>query len=170
MTHSAKDDMVSQPDGTQLSQDCKTIRKHIGKSLQCRVYPATWKGETTVAAKVVGGGKQSKLQQELAIMEEMVNKRGSPLFPKPYGLQNLCTEIGQGKVLVMELCGDDLGDVRRKKGKVGLAEGSQIGLAMLDAIMALHFAGWLHGDIKPNQFVKAPHEMWPGHVLSLIHI
>lgn len=166
MTHSTKD-MASLPDGTQLSQDCKTSGKYIGKSLECRVYPATWKGKTRVAAKVVGDGKESKLQQELAIMVEMVTKRGSPLFPKPYGVQKICKEIGSGEVLVMELCGEDLSDVRRSKGKLGLADGAQIGLAMLDPILALHVAGWLHGDIKPNQFVQCRDALWPNHLLLL---
>jgi len=77
--------------------------------------------------------------------------------PKHYGWH--CDEKS-GPFIVMEMLGPDLGSVRNKTGhkhkKMTVSCVSRIGQGAVDCLKDLHTAGYVHRDMKPQNFLLGP--------------
>ncbi len=65
-----------------------------------------------------------------------------------------CTNDGQYNVMVMDLLGESLEVLfSKQKKKFNLSTTLQLGIQMIDSIEYVHSKGYLHRDMKPDNFV-----------------
>lgn len=94
--------------------------------------------------------KQSKILDEYKIYKKLELKGIKKGIPKIYSVY----ETPKFNVLVMELLGDNLETIfnnNQKKFKVGTV--LKMGIELINLIEKIHNCGFIHRDIKPNNFM-----------------
>jgi eukaryotic-like serine/threonine-protein kinase len=66
---------------------------------------------------------------------------------------DVCEDNEQPFIIMERLVGRTLSDVVKKDGPVSTAQAAEIGLCLLDALVAAHAAGIVHRDVKPGNVI-----------------
>ena len=146
--------------------DKYTIEEFVFSGTDAHVYLAQCEQYGLVAVKVAHNYKSNgKLNAEAQIYRRLAHCEYS-YFPVLLDKTKLIEGEGAKKrriVLVMQLCGDNLSNLSKKEQKWGIVKGVQYGIECLKALQGLHSLGFIHGDVKPNNFVEARNKLWPLH-------
>ena len=127
-----------------------TIIKELGKGAFGIVYKAIKKKDNKyVAIKVEKKDNNSRLKNEVAIYNKIQKKKNKG-FPKIYELINMKKKL----IIVMDMLGpslEDLYDFCNKNFSIKTI--LMIGIQILNRIEVLHKTGYIHRDIKPDNFL-----------------
>mmetsp|Transcript_33862 Transcript_33862/g.79284 ORF Transcript_33862/g.79284 Transcript_33862/m.79284 type:complete len:475 (-) Transcript_33862:22-1446(-) len=140
--------------GVILKSRWKLVKK-IGQGAFGEIYAGVdLEKHESIALKVEKwDNKKAVLKLEVVVLKKMQNlPDGSP---NPFVCRYIhCGHYEDYNYLVMELLGENLSDLRRKRpgGRFSLATTSKLGILMLRAIESIHSLGYLHRDIKPSNF------------------
>ncbi|KZP10879.1 kinase-like protein [Athelia psychrophila] len=138
------------PDNSVLAVDAYKIVKRIAMGGFGIVDQGVGPNGEVVALKKERSSKRvtrPSLAHEHKVYQALA---GHPCIPavRAFGRQ------GNFDVLVMDLLGPSLGDRYRKHGgKFSLSATATLGLGMLDAIEYIHYKGFIHRDLKPDNFL-----------------
>src|SRR5207249_1299304 len=123
----------------------------IGEGGTARVHVARWRG-TVVSAKVARSSTEA-VSRELLAEAELGEKVTHVGLAPVLGSGHLSD--GRSYVLFPRLQGEDLGS-RLTRGPLAVADAIEIARVVGSALTALHEAGVLHRDVKPeNVFLTA---------------
>jgi len=124
------------------------IIKKIGSGAFGTVYKAETKDtKQPVAIKIEENKKGSRLEYETIVYKEIKDEIG---FPKIYEIKKTKKQI----ICVMEQLGPSLEDLYEFCGrKFSLKTTLMIAIQILNRIESLHNAGYVHRDIKPDNFL-----------------
>tara|TARA_B110000208_G_scaffold189674_2_gene251758 strand:- start:2764 stop:3681 length:918 start_codon:yes stop_codon:yes gene_type:complete len=128
-----------------------SLIKELGKGAFGVVYKAmNKKNNTYVAIKVEKKDTNSRLKNEVAIYNKIQKKKSNKGFPVIYELINMKNKI----IIVMDILGpslEDLYDFCNKSFSIKTV--LMIGIQILNRIEVLHKIGYIHRDIKPDNFL-----------------
>lgn len=103
------------------------------------------------AAKIEPKTKKSRLKDEYNIYSKLKKKGLKSGIPKV--IDFLGTQ--KDNILIMQLLGKDLDELQKENGgKFDLSTVIKIGLDIINLLENLHTAGFIHRDIKPNNFLS----------------
>lgn len=107
------------------------------------------------AAKLETKGKKSRLKEEYDIYIKL-KKRGLKVgIPKIIDY----LETSKKNIMIMQLLGKDLDGLQKEhNGIFNIATVLKIGLDIIDLLQNLHQTGFIHRDIKPNNFMSGINE------------
>jgi serine/threonine protein kinase len=134
----------------EILKDNYTIIKCIGKGSFGTVYLTNDKSGNKFASKVEQKQESSRLQDEHKIYTILHKKGMKKGIPKIYSL----IQTPSFNILIMELLGPSLDTIfTRYKKKFDLATVTLLGYDIVCLLEKLHKAGFIHRDIKPNNFL-----------------
>lgn len=141
------------------------IEKKIGSGSFGDVYLVTDKNtKEQLAAKVEDKKKSKRLYDEFKIYKKIHRKGFSNGIPK---IQNYI-QTPNFNILVMELLGDDLEKIFNERGKkFNLETILLLGTNIISLLEQMHSAGYLHRDIKPNNFMVGYDDKNKVHIMDL---
>lgn len=103
------------------------------------------------AAKLENKGKKSRLKEEYKIYTKLHKKGLVVGIPKIIDY----IETPKKNIMVMQLLGKDLDELQKENGgKFDLITVLKLGIVMTDLLKNLHQTGFIHRDIKPNNFLS----------------
>lgn len=122
------------------------IIKKVGEGSFAEVYKAkNLHTRKNVAIKIERLSRCYNIEAE--VLTALRGKEGFPFFYEKFEHEGY-------NYTVMELLGDTLHDLRKKaNGKFSLSTVVAIGLQLLERLRNLHNAGFIHRDLKPQQFL-----------------
>lgn len=131
-----------------ISIDGYEIMKKLGTGAFGTVYKAKHlKSNNIVAIKVENKEKHSRLLSECEIYKALGNSLG---FPKLYDY----SQTSDKNICILDYLGPSLEDLFDfSNGKFGIKTVLMIGIQILNRIEELHNIGYLHRDIKPDNFL-----------------
>ena len=125
------------------------LSKKIGQGAFGEIYNGT---DTTtqdpVAVKLERwDNKKAVLKMEVAVLKKLQHCQYACRYVH-------CGHFEDHNYLVMELLGDNLSELRRRRpgGRFSLWTTVRLGVQMLRGVEAIHELGYLHRDIKPSNF------------------
>eukprot|EP00698_Gefionella_okellyi_P008033 TRINITY_DN1974_c0_g1_i3.p1 TRINITY_DN1974_c0_g1~~TRINITY_DN1974_c0_g1_i3.p1 ORF type:complete len:546 (-),score=66.15 TRINITY_DN1974_c0_g1_i3:33-1670(-) len=134
---------------TQLIKNRWRMSRKIGAGAFGEIYAA----QDTVT------GEQVAIKLERCDSKKQVLKLEVAVLKKLQGCSHICRFIHCGRsndynYCVMELLGENLSDLRRKRQaqKFSVATSARLGSQMLRAIQNCHRRGFLHRDVKPSNY------------------
>lgn len=147
---------MSQNDSKSLINERYTMDKCIGKGSFGEVYIGVDKvNKHLVALKVADSTKKNILRHEYLIYQDLQNCNKSstkpPLIPNIYWFG----DHGDQSIMVMKYLGNSLEYLQHTycSGKFGLKTALTVSLQVFDLLMRLHSCGYIHRDIKPDNFL-----------------
>ena len=126
-----------------------SVIKEIGEGAFGKVYKATMKNDPKklVAVKVEPYNIDSQLEYEVKIYRQLENQIG---FPRIYDYRR----SGKTHMAIMDFLGPTLTELFEFCGnKFSLKTTIMIGVQLLQRIEKLHELGYVHRDIKPDNFL-----------------
>mmetsp|Transcript_28666 Transcript_28666/g.64960 ORF Transcript_28666/g.64960 Transcript_28666/m.64960 type:complete len:561 (-) Transcript_28666:245-1927(-) len=135
-------------EGTVLKGRWKLTRK-IGQGAFGEIYSGCdLNNQDPVAVKLERwDNKKAVLKMEVAVLKKLQHS--------PYACRYVhCGHFENHNYLVMELLGDNLSELRRRRpnGRFSLWTTVRLGIQMVQAVKAIHELGYLHRDVKPSNF------------------
>lgn len=126
------------------------IIEQIGSGSFGEVYLAQYKQGGYVAVKVEERRKNERVYNEYKIYKYLHSKDFNIGLPKTYDY----LQSSDYNIMVMQLLGPSLEDIFNKcNRKFQLPTVYLIGLQLVTLLEKLHNAGYIHRDIKPNNFL-----------------
>jgi serine/threonine protein kinase len=126
------------------------IIEQIGSGSFGEVYLAQYKNGGYVAVKVEEKKRAERVYNEYKIYKYLYSKDFHVGIPKTYDY----LQSSDYNIMVMQLLGPSLEDLFNKYNrKFQLATVYKIGLQIVTLLEKLHKAGYIHRDIKPNNFL-----------------
>lgn len=102
------------------------------------------------AAKIEAKGKKSRLKEEYDIYKKLKRRGLRNGIPKIISY----IETQKQNILVMQLLGKDLDELQKVYGgKFDIGTVLKIGIDIVSLLQNLHKIGFIHRDIKPNNFL-----------------
>lgn len=156
---------------TSLLQGVKVSRWLLNKQLGVGSFGQVWLAKDPNTQEKVAIKLESRKEKELQIFLEyrfykMLEK--SERIPKIYKLCPVFDTKGEEWCgLVMECMGNSLDTLSEKHKKFSLKSTIQVAIQMLHAIEAVHTAGIIHRDIKPDNFMFGSKENGRDKVLCM---
>jgi eukaryotic-like serine/threonine-protein kinase len=94
-------------------------------------------------------------ERELLRERTMREARTAARLDHPCAVQvfDVCEDGGQPFIVMEQLSGRTLSDLIKSVGPVTPAQAADIGLCLLDALVAAHAAGIVHRDVKPGNVI-----------------
>ena len=103
------------------------------------------------AAKSENKGKKSRLKEEYNIYTKLDKKGLKNGIPKIFDY----IETDKKNIMIMQLLGKDLDELQKENGgNFDLITVLKIGIDILTLLENLHKTGFIHRDIKPNNFLS----------------
>lgn len=140
---------------SQLSDKYKLLKK-IGSGSFGEVYTVLdRKTKNIYAGKIESKSKKSRLNDEYEIYKKL-EKNG--IFD---GIPKMITfiETNKQQILIMELLGESLDQKLEKNGgKFDIGTVLKLGIEIINLLEKIHNAGFIHRDIKPNNFLVGINE------------
>ena len=132
-----------------LGDNYKLIKK-IGSGSFGEVYLTEDKSGMKYAAKIEEKKQKNRLKAEYNIYKKVLNKKAIIGIPQVYNY----IETTEYNILVMELLGKSLENVfDDNEREFNFATLFKLAIDMLTVIERLHIKGFIHRDIKPNNFL-----------------
>ena len=132
-----------------LGDNYKLIKK-IGSGSFGEVYLTEDKMGMKYAAKIEEKKQKNRLKAEYNIYKKVLNKKAIIGIPQVYNY----IETTEYNILVMELLGKSLENVfDDNEREFNFATLFKLAIDMLTVIERLHIKGFIHRDIKPNNFL-----------------
>jgi serine/threonine protein kinase len=129
--------------------------KSIGKGSFGTVYLTTDKDENQYAAKVELINENSRLDEEYQVYKSLLKKHNATYVSKIYSFMKTPTQ----NIMIMELLGPSLESMfikHNKKFNTGTV--MLLGIDILNILEHFHKSGFIHRDIKPNNFLTGINE------------
>ena len=126
------------------------IIEQIGSGSFGEVYLAQYKSGGYVAVKVEERKKAKRVYNEYKIYKYLHSKDFNVGLPKTYDY----LQSSDYNIMVMQLLGPSMEDLFNKQGrKFQLSTVYLIAIQLITLLEKLHNAGYIHRDIKPNNFL-----------------
>lgn len=97
-------------------------------------------------------GRPSFLFHEARVMQDIQKKTAADGLPA-IALLKYFGQEGSYRMLIMELMGLSLEDIHEKRRRFSLKTTLMLGIQMISRLEFLHSAGYIHRDLKPDNFL-----------------